>query len=431
MSKPYNIGVFPCGSEVGLEIHRSLKYARHFQLFGLNSTDDYSHVVYENYIGTLPFVTHPTFLIQLKEVVAKYELDFLFPAMDEVAFYLKKNEIEIGCTVVYNSINVAEIIRRKSTTYQALSGVIPLPKQYTNLDDAKANLPLFSKYDIGYGSRGVQLLKKEDELIEYWEELGDRLFLEYLPYEEYTIDCFSDTKHAVLFAGVRERVRIRMGISVSSRILQIPALAEIAKKISTTLEMQGLWFFQVKKDSDGVYKLLEVASRVSGSMSLYRVLGINFVILDLFQRLGHTVTIDVPTYKNARLERCFNVHVQIDLNYDTVYVDLDDCLIIGDSVNSKLVQFLYQRINLRNKIILITRHEKEVNSTLKKFRLDALFDDIIHIKDRSISKASFMKFNNAIFIDDSFKERNEVAKCKAIPVFAPDAIDAIINPSYV
>jgi hypothetical protein len=35
-----NVLVFPCGSEIGLEIHKSLSYSTHFTLVGGSSVDD-------------------------------------------------------------------------------------------------------------------------------------------------------------------------------------------------------------------------------------------------------------------------------------------------------------------------------------------------------------------------------------------------------
>ena len=43
-----NILVFPCGSEIGLEIYNSVKYSTYFNLIGANSSDDHGKFVYEN-----------------------------------------------------------------------------------------------------------------------------------------------------------------------------------------------------------------------------------------------------------------------------------------------------------------------------------------------------------------------------------------------
>ena len=42
--------VFPCGSEIGLEIYRSLKYNKDFELIGGASVNDHGEFIYENYI---------------------------------------------------------------------------------------------------------------------------------------------------------------------------------------------------------------------------------------------------------------------------------------------------------------------------------------------------------------------------------------------
>ena len=46
--------------------------------------------------------------------------------------------------------------------------------------------------------------------------LNAPIVCEYLPGEEYTVDCFSDREHGLLFAGARVRRRTRNGISVNT-----------------------------------------------------------------------------------------------------------------------------------------------------------------------------------------------------------------------
>ena len=56
-----NILVFPCGSEVALEIYRFLRHSTHFHLIGANSVDDHGKFVFEYYIGGLPYVNSNDF----------------------------------------------------------------------------------------------------------------------------------------------------------------------------------------------------------------------------------------------------------------------------------------------------------------------------------------------------------------------------------
>ena len=51
-----NILVFPCGSEIGLEVYNSLFCQKDINLIGVNSVNDNGRFVYQNYIGDAPYI---------------------------------------------------------------------------------------------------------------------------------------------------------------------------------------------------------------------------------------------------------------------------------------------------------------------------------------------------------------------------------------
>lgn len=421
-----NVAVFPCGSEVGLEINRALRYSRHFKLIGLNSIADHGRMVFDNYIEDLPSFREPGFIDQLKEIIKEQKIKFLIPAMDEVAAFLKGYEEVLRCEVVCADKETIHLLTSKSHTYKKLKNIISVPEIFTTYDEIKNHLPVFSKPDVGYGSRGAALIETEEQLIERWKGTEDYIYCENLPGKEYTIDCFSDLHHKVLFAGPRIRKRIRMGISVNTIPLKLDGIEEIAQKISENLHLMGTWFFQMKEDKQGNLTLLEVASRVSGSMALNRLRGVNFVLLELFQRLGFPVSIHPLTLPDMELERSFDCKLQTSMEFDVVYMDFDDCLLIDGKLNTQIVRFLYQQVNENKKIILLTKHDGDLKTKLKKLRIDGLFDELIHI-DQSKEKYKYIKEAKAIFVDDSHKERQDVMERLRIPAFAPDVINSLID----
>ena len=111
------------------------------------------------------------------------------------------------------------------------------------------------------------------------------IITEFLPGSEYTIDCLSDQNKLLVCEG-RQRLRIRNGISVNSKIVEDPRFLEIAEKICEKLDIIGAWFFEVKENSDGELILLEIAPRIAGTMALNRARGINFVALSLLIHEG-------------------------------------------------------------------------------------------------------------------------------------------------
>ena len=111
----------------------------------------------------------------------------------------------------------------------------------------------------------------------------DPIICEYLPGEEYTIDCFSDRERGLLFAGARRRRRIRNGIAVNTVTEQLPEVWGIAETIGNELRLRGAWFFQLERVSGGELTLLEVAPRIAGAMAAHRVMGVNVPLLSIFE----------------------------------------------------------------------------------------------------------------------------------------------------
>ena len=73
--KHVNVLVFPCGSEVGLELNHALKDSSFITLFGASSVEDHGRCVFENYVGGIPFVTAPDFIEKINEVIAEKQID--------------------------------------------------------------------------------------------------------------------------------------------------------------------------------------------------------------------------------------------------------------------------------------------------------------------------------------------------------------------
>ena len=80
-----NVLVFPCGTEIGLEIHSSLRFSTHFNLIGAASIEDHGQYVYENCIGGIPFVESPDFVESINQIIKDQKIDFVIPAHDSVA----------------------------------------------------------------------------------------------------------------------------------------------------------------------------------------------------------------------------------------------------------------------------------------------------------------------------------------------------------
>lgn len=420
-----NILVFPCGSEIALEVYRSVKNSTHFNLIGASSVDDHGKFIFEDYIGNFPFITEKNFLPEIKKIVKERKIDAIYPAMDAVIEILKTNESFLGCKVVSSSAETTKICLSKSKTYKALNGKVKVPAVYKSIEDVK-EYPVFTKPDIGYGSRGAKKCTNKEELENQKKLYPSSIICEFLPGEEYTVDCFSDKNGNLVYSAPRIRARIMNGISVNTRPVEDDGeFMNFAKKINENINFSGAWFFQVKRDSNKDLTLMEVASRFGGSSSLFRAKGINFALMSLFTTFDIPVSVLENNYQ-VEMDRALDNKYKIDLAYNEVFVDFDDCIYLEKKyVNTELMAFLYNCVNKKIKITLLSKHDDKkyepLDLLLDKLKIKQIFDRIIHIKN-SEDKIDFIDNINSIFIDDSFAERKAVKDNCGINVFSLDMI---------
>ncbi len=417
-----NILVFPCGSEIALDIHSSVKYSTYFHLIGANSVDDHGKYVYEDYISDLPFVTDDEIVPALQKIISDRKIDAIYPTMDLVITRLKHFENELGCSVISSPLDTVETCLSKRHTYEILKDNIKTPKLFSQ--EGLIEYPVFLKPNVGYGAKGTKLIHNEKELKANIKP--DLLICEFLPGEEYTVDCFTDRFGKLRYCAARKRNRVKDGISVNTFFAESQdEFQTIAESINSRVKFRGAWFYQVKRNRTGQLCLLEIASRLGGSSLLSRGVGVNFALLTLFDHFGY----DIEILKNdyfIELDRALISRYNIGIEYETVYVDYDDCLILENKfLNVELVAFLYKCLNHGKKIKLLTKHEGHLEEGLKRFRIYNLFDEIVHINPDQ-KKSDFIMENDAIFIDDSYSERLNVKLNKNLYVFSPDMVDVLI-----
>lgn len=432
-----NILVFPCGSEIGLEIYDSLKNDIHLKLFGSSSVNDHGKFTYENYISDIPNVSDiEKFIEKINEVIEQYKIDFIFPAHDSVVLELARNRSKLKCQVLTSNFEACYIARSKKKTYETFKDIVPVPEMYNSFKDCTDGV-VFLKPDVGQGSKGCYKATSEEEVNFYISKDPSLLILEYLPGEEITVDCFTQGGR-LLYTFPRQRNRINNGISVnSSRYFGQENLQNIAINISSEMGLEGPWFFQVKRDKDGNFKLMEFAPRIAGTMGLSRVLGVNIPKLTIFNAMGIDASVLFNKHlQNTVVDRCLESKYNLNYNFDVVFIDFDDTIIINDKVNPKMIEFLYKCLNKDIKIFLITKHKKDIEQSLCYYKINKnIFSGITQIYE-DLTKSDGIRYwlnnvnnsrlKNSIFIDDSFAERKKVLEELHIPVFDTDAIENLI-----
>ena len=418
--------IFPAGTEIACEIQNALKFSKFVELYGANSVPSHAEFVFKHCVTNLPFEKDPKFIDALNSVIDTVGIDYVYPAHDSACLTLTREQERIHAKVVTSPVETVEICRSKNKTYEFFKGEEFLPRFFHCVEEVQS-YPVFIKPAVGQGSLGARKIDSAVELENAINDGTEYAICEYLPGNEYTVDCFTDRYGKLRVCHPRQRERIKTGISVRSSLLPTDEkIMEIAEMINSKLIFNGAWFFQVKKNSKGDYRLMEISPRIPGTMGTTRNLGINFPLLTLYNMWGFDVDIIDNGYQ-ITLDRAFISRYKTNVKYNKVYMDFDDTLYIGDKVNIQMISFLYQCANQNIPVVLITKHSKDIHDSLKILKIsEDLFYEIIHL-EQGEDKCKYIKETDCILIDDSFAERKNAKDKLGIGVFDLDMIESLID----
>ena len=427
----YNVLVYPCSSGIGIEIYNSLKNNKEINLYGLNlNKKSGGYYLYDNYQEFIRY-DDSKFDIKLKEFIKTNNINTIIPADDNSVFILKELEKELNIKVITSIVETSKIARSKKDTYNKLQNIVSVPKLF-NYDDI-LNFPVFIKPDNGAGSVDSYKINDLQDLQKKYTK--EHIICEYLPGEEFTVECLTDKNRKLICCIPRKRTIVSNGLSIGTEIIDNinNDIFKIGEKINTTLDFKGNWFFQVKYNNENELTLLEISTRLPGASNILRNYGINMILLSIY--IHYEKDVKLLSFKdrinNLSTLKIYKNYYDIKFVFDNLYVDFDDTLILKEKVNTYIIELIYKCLNNNKKIYLITRHKGNLKDTLDKYRIsEKLFDEIIHIKNNEL-KSNYIK-NNSLFVDDSFQERNDVNNIeKNIMTFDPDSLEILLNNKYI
>jgi len=423
--KKVRVLVFPCGSENAAELYQALRYSVHVEIVGASSVEDHGRYQFANYIGGLPNIADASFDGAFKRLIDDQKIDLVFATHDSVLNYLAPRAESMGVFLVNGDPEAAAVARSKRLTYELFAGLEWVPQCWAT-PAAVPGWPVIFKPDQGQGGQGVMLVPDVARAQAIHAETPDMLIVEFLPGAELTVDCFSDADGELVWIGPRTRERVRAGISMRSELLELTAEIEnIAREINSRLRLRGPWFFQVKGDRDGRWKLLEISCRVAGSMVAQRAHGVNLALMAVQDYLGRKL-LALPCRAVRLVDRNIATRAMLEVDFDTVFVDLDDTLVMNGHAVPTVLAFVHQCAAAGKRIKLITRHEAVIAQTLAGAHIAAsLFDEIIHLRNGE-PKGDYVTAGS-IFIDNYFPDRLDVARKVGVPVLDVDAVEFFLR----
>lgn len=424
--KKINVLIFSAGEINSVELHDALSHNVNIEVFGASSIDRHGSYLFKKYRCGLPLITEENFIAKFNELIDEWKIDLVYPNHDTTALYLAEKQSLIHAKVAVSPYETALVCRDKKRIYDLFRDCDFCPEVYYDF----SILPAFIKPREGQGARGAELIATEEDIPPMFDS-NDYVITEYLPGQELSVDCLTDIHGNLCACCPRERIRTLAGICTAGKTVAATGeILAIASEINKRLKFEGLWFFQVKQDKYGKFKLLEFATRCASTMCLTRARGVNLPLLSVYVFMGHSIEV----FENGVeicMDRVLISRYKLGYEYDTVYIDYDDTIIQGDKVCPSAIQFLYQCVNLNRRVVLLTKHDALNDDclldSLQKHRIPAeLFDEIISLRE---DEDKYKKISNyrSIFIDNAYAERKAVHKHLGIPVFDVEGIEVLLD----
>jgi len=418
-----NVFIFPTRNEPGLEIIHALSKSNKFELFGGSSYEmqyDPARNLLRNYV-LCPGYRDEDFRERFCEILAANKIDLVFPAWDPLVAIFSEWHVP-GVAFITPRPDIAKLLLSKQDTYLRLRDHVPVPRMYPP-DDAP--LPCFAKPDRDSGSRGVMEITTPNLLRMAIEQ--NLLLCEYLPGEEYTVDCISDLDGRLLFANVRHRARIGRGIALGAVGVHHPRIQHHVEKIAKILHVEGPWFAQFKENGAGEPVLMEINARIAGSMGLTRMCGINIPLMSAFLFTGHALR--VPQARAGVLvNRALSFYVDHE-PFEAVIWDWDDTLIRKDGKpDPAAVACLYDLHNRGIRQWLVTKNPN-VDALMERHQIPRFFEATRVSEDKAAALNGLLREydiepTRCVLVNDSYTERFQIeSRHPLLRVVTPDALE--------
>ena len=225
-------------------------------------------------------ITDKEYIPQLIEICKREKVDCLIPTIDTDLLILAENKgefVKIGTKVLISCPEKIRICRDKNYTadyFISLGLKSPVPvntveKCEEKMKTGEMSFPIFIKPKDGSSSINAYKVTNQSDLYLYANKIGDYIIQPYISGTEYTIDIFCDYNGNPVFITPRERMAVRAGEVLQTRITQDDVMIREMLTLVADYKPCGQITVQLIRDeitSDDYY--IEINPRFGGGAPL-------------------------------------------------------------------------------------------------------------------------------------------------------------------
>lgn len=271
----------------------------------------------------IPAASDKNFISAVLNKAKLHKIDVILPLVTRELLLFARNKKKFeaaGVKVICSDESALEIANNKALLYQFLRSNSILVPDFVVVNSVAefqravkklgypANKVTF-KPAVSNGSRGFRVIDdKANKAHLLWNEKPNNTYItykeisdilrqqmpkdllvsEYLPGEEYSVDCLANHGKCLL-AIPRLRSKILNGISVGGEFVNNKEIVAYSRQIIEAIGLHGNIGIQVKRATDGRFKILEINPRVQGTIVTNLAAGANLPLMAVEQELGKKI----------------------------------------------------------------------------------------------------------------------------------------------
>ncbi|MCO4781032.1 MAG: ATP-grasp domain-containing protein [Candidatus Cloacimonetes bacterium] len=242
----------------------------------LVGTEIYEHTPslrFCDYFEMVPRMDHANFNEALKDVLDKYQIDFILPGSDLDLKYFLSNPIDSKVRVLDSGSTLKKFLSKTESAEFFKKHGLNVPEIYQK--NGSKSYPSVLKEDLGYGSVNQFKIYSDAELDVFWPRLTNGFIQKWVDGKEYTVDVFSDNDCNIINILPRVRDKVRAGVSDVGYVCMNQKLIELIQSINQNFALKGPWNIQCIEHNNEFY-FLEINPRFSGGIPLTIAAGLDF-----------------------------------------------------------------------------------------------------------------------------------------------------------
>lgn len=249
-------------------------------IIGADITDTAPALHFCDETKIVPRVKEESYIPVLMDTCKNEKIDCLIPLIDTDLLLLSENKgrfESLGTKVLISAIDKVALCCDKNLTaayFHSLGLKSPQPansveKYMEMFKDGESGFPAFIKPKDGSSSIDAYRVDHPDDLRVYAEKIGDFVIQPYVAGKEYTIDIFCDYEGHPVYITPRERLAVRAGEVLKTRIVQDETMISQMRTLIEDFKPCGQITVQlIQEETSGENYYIEINPRFGGGAPL-------------------------------------------------------------------------------------------------------------------------------------------------------------------